>query len=321
MALTTLANIRLIPGLNSTIILSDAWANALIDAADYALKEYAKQNIELAAYTEFYNGDDMPDVVLNQFPAWAGSTQVAAGSNGVSLPTGTINVVSTLNPDGSHAFDPGGRSTGQSPVISVQTGVTTWTTVSYTGKTATSFTGCTGGTGTMSSTAGLNAVSQPVVFVDPSARWGQAPVLSGGGPFGAQTIQVLGVTCALEIDKNNKSYCGLLKRVGGYGGGWIGQWPGMWGERGKLASSRLPTWPRGYGNIKVQYSAGFSPVPADIVQCANALVAGMVRDGKAGGTIQSESLGAYSYSLLMGSQDPEIGSVRSMLSRRRDMSW
>jgi hypothetical protein len=70
------------------------------------------------------------------FGAFAGSTTIAAGSNGVSLPTGTINVVTTA----------AAPTTG---TIFVHTSTGTHA-VAYTGKTATSFTGCTGGTGTMS---------------------------------------------------------------------------------------------------------------------------------------------------------------------------
>lgn len=64
------------------------------------------------------------------------NTTIAAGSNGVSLPTGTINVVSTTG------FPASGT-------IFVTTSTGSYA-VTYTGTTATSFTGCSGGTGTMS---------------------------------------------------------------------------------------------------------------------------------------------------------------------------
>lgn len=64
------------------------------------------------------------------------STTITASSNGVSLPTSTINVVSTA-----------GFAT--SGIINVTTSAGSQA-VSYTGTTGTTFTGCTGGTGTMS---------------------------------------------------------------------------------------------------------------------------------------------------------------------------
>jgi hypothetical protein len=73
----------------------------------------------------------------------AGQTTVAAGSNGVALPTGTINVASTA----------GFTRSGQ--ILVTISGAQVL--VSYTGITATSFTGCTGGTGTL-------ATSQAVQF-------------------------------------------------------------------------------------------------------------------------------------------------------------
>ncbi|WP_405883654.1 right-handed parallel beta-helix repeat-containing protein [Streptomyces sp. NBC_01384] len=63
------------------------------------------------------------------------ATQVAAGSNAVALPAGTVNVASTA----------GFASAGQFTVLS-SAGAQQMT---YTGKTGTSFTGCTGGIGTL----------------------------------------------------------------------------------------------------------------------------------------------------------------------------
>jgi hypothetical protein len=71
-------------------------------------------------------------------------TTIAAGSNGASLPQGTINVISTTN------FPTSGT-------ILVFTNAGSQT-VTYTNTTGTSFTGCTGGAGTMSTG---NTVSTP----------------------------------------------------------------------------------------------------------------------------------------------------------------
>lgn len=74
---------------------------------------------------------------------FTGSTTIAAGSNGQALPQGTINVASTAG------FPPSGN------ILIAVSGQ--WRQVAYTGITATSFTGCTGGTGTL-------ATSQVVQF-------------------------------------------------------------------------------------------------------------------------------------------------------------
>jgi hypothetical protein len=81
------------------------------------------------------------------------TTTIAVGSNGQALPQGTINVVSTT----------GFLSAG---LLSVTTssGVQT---VTYTGTTATSFTGCSGGVGTMSTGGAVGAIIalKPNVFI------------------------------------------------------------------------------------------------------------------------------------------------------------
>lgn len=89
-----------------------------------------------------------------------GSTTIAAGSNGQSLPQSTINVVSAT------AFSNAGVL-----YVTTSDGIQI---VGYTGKTGTTFTGCTGGTGTMS-TGGtvINAVA--------------GSAFTGGIPFTNQT--------------------------------------------------------------------------------------------------------------------------------------
>lgn len=69
------------------------------------------------------------------------STTITAGSNGVSLPTGTINVSSASS------FPTSGTCILYNSAGAAQS-------ITYTGKTGTTLTGCTGGTGTMA-TGGL----------------------------------------------------------------------------------------------------------------------------------------------------------------------
>jgi hypothetical protein len=95
------------------------------------------------------------EVVGNQttgVTTWPSSaTTIAAGSNGASLPQGTINVASTT-----------GFSTSGSLTIETTTGTQT---VTYTGTTATTFTGCAGGSGTMSTGGLVRAVVRTTVAV------------------------------------------------------------------------------------------------------------------------------------------------------------
>lgn len=76
---------------------------------------------------------------------FAGNTTIAPASNGASLPTGTINVVSTTG------FPSSGTMFVQSSTASHL--------ITYTGVTATTFTGCTGGNGTLSTGGVVSSTS------------------------------------------------------------------------------------------------------------------------------------------------------------------
>ena len=94
------------------------------------------------------------------------STTITAGSDGVALPTGTINVTDT-------------NDLAVAGTVQIWTG-SAYTAVAYTGKTSTTLTGCTGGTGTLSTGA---EVGQGV-------RWKHVP--------GAEGITILGNWVNLE---------------------------------------------------------------------------------------------------------------------------
>jgi len=83
------------------------------------------------------------------------STTITSGSNGVSLPTGTINVVASwTNPSNTIYV-----TTSNGPQL-----------VTYTGQSGTSFTGCTGGTGVMATGNGVVAADGSLAtIVDRSA--------------------------------------------------------------------------------------------------------------------------------------------------------
>lgn len=108
--------------------------------------------------------------------ALAGSTTIAAGSNGASLPQATINVVSTA-----------GAPTSGTIFVHTSTGSHA---VTYTGKNATQFTGCTGGTGVMSTGNVVNsfaATSVPGNFIGASTV---IAVASNGASLPQATINV-----------------------------------------------------------------------------------------------------------------------------------
>lgn len=64
-------------------------------------------------------------------------------------------------------------------------------------------------------------------------------------------------------------------------------------------------WPRGMGNIKVVYTAGYTTMPADIVLAVHQIAAAVRHAASEGlgGPIKSERFGEYSYQLMEGGSD------------------
>lgn len=324
--LATVQDLLNVPGMSLLAARPTAWTNSLLVAADYAVKTYLKRDMELTAYVQFYSGQNQEDLIIRQRPVWMAQTNLAAPSIGQSLPQGTITVLSTAG------FHPGtaGNPNATPPTIGIATGISTVTTVTYTGTTPTTFTGCTGGTGTMQNNAQATnpfSVYSPVVWYDPTAARGQSPTA-----FGVGTQMVLGAQYMVVTDKEGTgstqailpqgcqvSNRGLIKRWAGGGYPIMGWWfpQNYFGD--KLAGVRKPIWNIGDGCIKVAYTAGFVQPPPDLNYVTCQLVAQMVRIQPNGADMASENLGQYSYNVLQG--DPEMGSMRQILSRWRERSW
>lgn len=156
------------------------------------------------------------------------------------------------------------------------------------------------------------------VNLDPAGNFG-IPALA----FPSTTLLTAGTQYALVRDEGTKSRRGLLRRISGGDGGFFGYFPESY-QVGKLAARRLPSWPRGDGNIKVVYTAGYADgsVPADLTAAVVMLTAWFARNMPTGGPLTSESLGAYSYSVGSGQigSAPELGTLKSLLSRYREVS-
>lgn len=307
-----------IPGMSNTAAVPLTWLNRLIGAADAHIKSWCKQDLELSYYTEYYNGSDHRDLVARKTPILVGQTTFAASMGGLALPQATITVASTA---GFHPGLGGGTSDNLSnppPGFSIRTGVSTYAYVNYTGTTTTTFTGCTGGTGTLSNAN--NNVFSPVVWWDPAGYYGQA-----ASAF-AQTAQlVIGSNYVVQMDEGSTRRLakrGLIRRIGGAGQGFIGFYPENF-YSGKLGAYRLPTWPRGDGNIKLSYTAGYPLYSRELRELSYAcamLVAQMVRIQPSGTDLASEGMGNYNYSVRQAFDSPELGEIRRVLSAYREVS-
>ncbi len=314
--LTTLAAIRLIPGAAGQ---NPVWLNQLLNEADAAIKSWCKRDLEFTSYpgcatngvgdTGYYSGLNEATINLRQYPVALPQTTIAAGSNGADVSATTVNVGSTT----------GFPSTGTFTVI-LSTPNPSAAAITYTGKTATTFTGCTTqSTGTLATDQQVWGVA---VWFNQAGFGGQAPnafanqtLLTIGQSYMIPTRRVVGGTAA--------DMSGLLTMIGGqalWGGtGWGGNWAGY--QNNKLSANRLPSWPQGYQNVRIAYAAGYPTIPPDLAYACQLLVEFMIKNLPYGGLLQSEHIGSYAYSLIYGGakgQIPQLGTLATTLSLYRD---
>jgi hypothetical protein len=144
------------------------------DVMNYLLAQVSTDLLYLAEFT-------------SQSPA---STTIASASNGASLPTGTIHVQST------NGFASSGSGT---TAVFVLTSAGPQQ-VTYTGITANTFTGCSGGTGTM-------ATGNAVGGTDSAGNsWGASFVGPGGTALAFGTQRACGVAAVGGVDNGNAFY-------------------------------------------------------------------------------------------------------------------
>ncbi len=152
------------------------------------------------------------------------------------------------------------------------------------------------------------------VWLDSNGHYGQGtdPVPFADDPLtvGRDYVLVLDADNVNDTTPNAKG--GLLRKTG-----WLSNPPfpsdlvRFRGRSGGLAWSPGPTWPIGAGNIKIEYTYGFSVIPEDIklaVETAHAIVRNTTRYGW---PVTSESLTDYSYSASINLNDREFVSPQS----------
>ena len=110
------------------------------------------------------------------------------------------------------------------------------------------------------------------IIVDDTAYFGQ-------GPGSSPTTLVAGTDYALMAGYNGIGSSGAVRRINGTWRAWDHR---RWG-----IVSRLPPLPS--GNILVNYTAGYSPVPADIQMTVNLAVMKMIAMAATGSPIASNS--------------------------------
>ena len=146
---------------------------------------------------------------------------------------------------------------------------------------------------------------------DPNSYYGSAP-----GAFPASTIMTEGVDWALAVRGAGDSPTSLLVRI-------TGVWPEFPRRRewSKLTLDLVPQ----FGDVMVTYVAGYAPgqVPWDVRLAVSQLTSRLANKAKDGVPVGYEKLGdwakATSETFLLG--NPELGDVRQLLSKHKDVPW
>lgn len=163
------------------------------------------------------------------------------------------------------------------------------------------------------------------LYLDMGGYYGKAT-----GAFAASTELTEGTDWVGVYEDGAESESARIVRIGGRNsgdtGGQYGWFPGLgggaWHANGPitLSAGQVATWPRGHGNIKITYTAGYSTVPKDLVHATDMYAIWLYNTRERGRAVSSESLGSYSYSLMSDASGfPELGSIRQILAQYRDV--
>lgn len=167
------------------------------------------------------------------------------------------------------------------------------------------------------------------LYLDLGGYYGQAP-----NAFQASSLLTPGVDYVLQYEEGGStSGSGLVTRISGTFGGFtafatnlnVNYTGGTLTQQGAM-----PRWPKRDGCIKVTYSAGYdssanpSLVSGDLQQAHLMMTTVFYLTRKTAGQLYSgETLGKYSYTLRgpMAGEPPEMGTIRQILSRYREVSF
>lgn len=300
MALTTVALAKQFMGITNNA--QDAQFAALVPAACAVIKAYCKRELETATYTDYLSGNGLQMLPCRQRPIQI-TTLTGTTTNGSPVVTGissTSLLVVGMATSGS------GIPAG-STILSVDSGTQV----------------------TLSNNATAGATTSlafgPAVYLDPAGWAGKGP-----GAFSAAGLLREGFDYLVDYgpDNNTASKSGCLIRLGGGINGTTldAIWPWEW-RKGTLTVRLPPVWPAGIHNVKVTYRAGLGTdplaaggtLPEDLTAAANLLVAQLRVKARYGYMLTSENLAGYSYGLSLLQTSVELGDVRQILGRYREL--
>ena len=288
-ALTTLAGLKAHLGI--TVSTYDTILEQYIDHATAKIERWIGRQIKLRNYFEWYGGNDVRSVRVKQYPinnVVGVYTGLAAAMTISSTVSSDVRLTISINTDPLGTVANGVLAPGVTLTRTTSAGTTTTDTLTF----ATYPT-------TTSLAAAINAITGYSATVTTAMRCAQLHPRAGGD-IKMATVVLTGVDVSSEFVYD--SYLGIVT---------IRQ------DAFPTMASHNARFPSGLQSTLIEYSAGYTTVPDDLHQACLVIAATMYLSRKSDTSLQSESLGDYSYS--MASADSSKAMMEDMLGSWKEI--
>jgi hypothetical protein len=288
-ALTTLAQLKAHLGI--TVSTYDTLLEQYIDHATAKIERWIGRQIKLRNYSEWYGGNDVRSVRVKQYPinnVVGVYTGLAAALTIASTTASDVRLTISINTDPLGTVANGVLAPCAVLTRTTSAGTTTTDTLLFsTYPTTTSL------------AAAINAITGYSATVTTAMRCAQLHPRAGGD-IKMATVVLTGVDVSSEFVYD--SYLGIVT---------IRQ------DAFPTMASHNARYPSALQSTLIEYSAGYTTVPDDIHQACLVIAGTMYLSRKSDTSLQSESLGDYSYS--MASADSSRAMMEDMLGSWKEI--
>ena len=287
-ALTTLAGLKAHLGI--TVSTYDTILEQYIDHATAKIERWIGRQIKVRNYFEWYGGNDVRSVRVKQYPinnVVGVYTGLAAALTIASTVSSDIRLTVSINTDPLGTVSNGTLAPGVTLTRTTSAGTTSTNTLTF----ATY-------PDTVSLVAAISAITGYSATVTTAMRCAQLHPRAGGD-IKMATVMLTGVNVSSEFVYD--SYLGIVT---------IRQ------DAFPMASHNA-RYPSALQSTLIEYSAGYTTVPDDIHQACLVIAGTMYLSRKSDTSLQSESLGDYSYS--MASADSSRAMMEDMLGSWKEI--
>ena len=288
-ALSTLAQLK--SHLGITLSTDNTILEGYIDHATAKIERWIGRQILVRNYFEWYGGNDVRSVRVKQYPinnVVGVYTGLAAALTIASTVSSDIRLTVSINTDPLGTVANGVLAPGVTLTRTTTAGTTSTNTLTF----ATY-------PDTTSLVAAINAITGYSATVSTAMRCAQLHPRAGGD-IKMATVTLTGVNVSSEFVYD--SYLGIVT---------IRQ------DAFPTMASHSARFPSGLQSTLIEYSAGYTAVPDDIHQACMVIAATAYLSRKADTSLQSESLGDYSYS--MASADSSRAMMEDMLGSWKEI--